>query len=90
MKMSGCTPRGSPTNRVMLSLIRFYMQQLMPRIGWLRRQNKSTVKLMQYYWATIAECVPPTAIISALTAAGFKDVQRTTRHGILSEYVARR
>ena len=79
-----------PTNRVMLSLIRFYMQQLMPRIGWLRRQNKSTVKLMQYYWATIAECVPPTAIISALTAAGFKDVQRTTRHGILSEYVARR
>jgi demethylmenaquinone methyltransferase/2-methoxy-6-polyprenyl-1,4-benzoquinol methylase len=79
-----------PTNRVALPLIRFYMQQLMPRIGWLRRRNKSTVKLMQYYWATIAECVPPAVILAALEAGGFKNVKRTVSNGVLSEYVAER
>jgi demethylmenaquinone methyltransferase / 2-methoxy-6-polyprenyl-1,4-benzoquinol methylase len=77
-----------PTNPVALPLIRFYMQQLVPRIGWLRRRNKSTVKLMQYYWATIAECVPPSVIITALATGGFKNVKRTTSNGVLSEYVA--
>ena len=79
-----------PTNRVALPLIRFYMKQLVPRIGWLRRRNKSTVKLMQYYWATIAECVPPAVIISALEAGGFKNVKRSVSNGVLSEYVAER
>jgi demethylmenaquinone methyltransferase/2-methoxy-6-polyprenyl-1,4-benzoquinol methylase len=79
-----------PTSPVALPLIRFYMQQLVPRIGWLRRRNKSTVKLMQYYWATIAECVPPSVILSALKASGFKNVRRTISNGVLSEYVAER
>jgi demethylmenaquinone methyltransferase / 2-methoxy-6-polyprenyl-1,4-benzoquinol methylase len=79
-----------PTNPVALPLIRFYMQQLVPRIGWLRRRNKSTVKLMQYYWATIAECVPPETIITALADSGFKNVKRIISNGILSEYIAQR
>jgi demethylmenaquinone methyltransferase/2-methoxy-6-polyprenyl-1,4-benzoquinol methylase len=79
-----------PTNPVALPLIRFYMQQLVPRIGWLRRRNKSTVKLMQYYWATIAECVPPETILSALKAGGFKNVKRAVSNVVLSEYTAQR
>ena len=79
-----------PTHPVALPLIRFYMQQLVPRIGWLRRRNQSTRKLMQYYWATIAECVPPSVIISALADRGFKNVKRTVSNGVLSEYVAQR
>jgi demethylmenaquinone methyltransferase/2-methoxy-6-polyprenyl-1,4-benzoquinol methylase len=79
-----------PTNRVTLPLIRFYMQQLVPRIGWLRRRNKSTAKLMRYYWATIQECVPPETIVSALAAGGFTKVKRTVSNGILSEYTAQR
>jgi demethylmenaquinone methyltransferase/2-methoxy-6-polyprenyl-1,4-benzoquinol methylase len=79
-----------PTNPVALPLIRFYMQQLVPRLGWLRRRNKSTVKLMQYYWATIAECVPPGVILAALESGGFQEVRRTVSNGILSEYLARR
>lgn len=79
-----------PANRVTLPLIRFYMQQLVPRIGWLRRRNKSTAKLMRYYWATIAECVPPETIVAALTAGGFTNVKRTVSNGILSEYTAQR
>jgi demethylmenaquinone methyltransferase/2-methoxy-6-polyprenyl-1,4-benzoquinol methylase len=79
-----------PTHPVALPFIRFYLQQLVPRLGWLRRRNKSTVKLMQYYWATIAECVPPPVIITALADAGFKDVKRSVSNGVLSEYVASR
>jgi demethylmenaquinone methyltransferase/2-methoxy-6-polyprenyl-1,4-benzoquinol methylase len=79
-----------PKSAVALHLMRFYMQKLVPRIGWLRRRNKSTAKLMQYYWATIEECVPPVVILSALEASGFKNVKRTTTGAVLSEYVAER
>jgi demethylmenaquinone methyltransferase/2-methoxy-6-polyprenyl-1,4-benzoquinol methylase len=61
-----------------------------PRIGWLRRRNKSTVKLMQYYWATIAECVPPETILSVLKVGGFKNVKRDVSNVVLSEYTAQR
>ncbi len=79
-----------PANRVALLLMRFYMQKVMPCAGWLRRRNRSTAKLMRYYWATIAECVPPPVILTALEAGGFKQVRRTTTGAVLSEYVARR
>jgi demethylmenaquinone methyltransferase/2-methoxy-6-polyprenyl-1,4-benzoquinol methylase len=79
-----------PTSAVALHLMRFYMQKIVPRIAWLRRRNRSTAKLMQYYWATIEECVPPPIIISALEASGFRNVKRTTTGAVLSEYVAQR
>ena len=79
-----------PTNPVVLRLMRFYMQQLVPRLGWLRRRNRSTARLMQYYWATIEECVPPAVIISALEVAGFRSVKRTVSNVVLSEYAAQR
>jgi demethylmenaquinone methyltransferase/2-methoxy-6-polyprenyl-1,4-benzoquinol methylase len=79
-----------PTNPVAFGLMRFYMQKVVPRVGWLRRRNRATVKLMEYYWATIAECVPPPVILSALEASGFQNVKRTTTGTVLSEYVAQR
>ncbi len=79
-----------PTSPVALGLMRFYMQKVLPGLGWLRRRNRSTAKLMQYYWATIAECVPPAAILAALEASGFSRVKRTTTGVVLSEYVAQR
>jgi demethylmenaquinone methyltransferase/2-methoxy-6-polyprenyl-1,4-benzoquinol methylase len=77
-----------PQSALALHLMRFYMQKLVPRIGWLRRRNKSTAKLMEYYWATIEECVPPAVILSALETVGFKNVRRTTTGAVLSEYAA--
>jgi len=79
-----------PGSAIALSLMRFYMQKVVPRLGWLRRRNKSTATLMEYYWATIEECVPPTMILSALEASGFREVKRTTTGAVLSEYVARK
>ncbi len=79
-----------PHNAVAFHLMRLYMQKLVPRLGWLRRRNRSTARLMEYYWATIEECVPPPVILSALEAVGFREVKRTTTGAVLSEYVARR
>jgi demethylmenaquinone methyltransferase/2-methoxy-6-polyprenyl-1,4-benzoquinol methylase len=66
------------------------MQKVVAALAWLRRRNATTAKLMKYYWATIAECVPPEAILSALQAADFRDARRITMRTILSEYVAQR
>lgn len=79
-----------PAGRVAFQLMRLYLRKIVPAVGWLRRRNKSTLKLLHYYWATIEECVPPPVILSALEASGFKNVKRTTTGGILSEYVAQR
>jgi demethylmenaquinone methyltransferase/2-methoxy-6-polyprenyl-1,4-benzoquinol methylase len=79
-----------PANPLAFQLARLYIQRLLPFLGWLRRRNQSTAQLMKYYWATIAECVPPPMILSALTAQGFGEVQRATTGPILSEYTARR
>jgi len=77
-----------PKSRVALAVMRFYMHKVVPRLGWLRRRNQSTAKLMEYYWTTIEECVPPAVILAALEAGGFKNVKRTTTGAVLSEYVA--
>ena len=77
-----------PRNACAFHLMRFYMRSVVPRLGWLRRRNQSTKKLMEYYWLTIAECVPPPVILAALAASGFKHVKRTTTGAVLSEYAA--
>ena len=71
-------------------LLRLYMQKVVPWVGWLRRRNQSTLRLMQYYWATIEECVPPPVILAALEASGLQAVVRTTTGPVLSKYSARR
>ena len=77
-----------PAGSIALGLMKFYMHTVVPRLGWLRRRNRSTARLMEYYWATIEECVPPAVILSALEGAGFKQVRRTTTGPVLSEYGA--
>ena len=79
-----------PSSRLALGLMRLYMKTVLPLAIALRRRNQSSAKLMEYYWATIAECVPPSVILAALESSGFKEVKRTTTGTVLSEYVARR
>jgi demethylmenaquinone methyltransferase / 2-methoxy-6-polyprenyl-1,4-benzoquinol methylase len=79
-----------PKSRWGLALLRFNMKTLLPRIAWLRRRNASTLRLMEYYWATIEACVPPDTILAAMQRAGFKSVSRKTTGPVLSEYLAER
>ena len=45
-------------------------------------------EMMDYFWDTVENCVPPDTILAALREAGFPDAARTVTGGILSEYRA--
>jgi demethylmenaquinone methyltransferase/2-methoxy-6-polyprenyl-1,4-benzoquinol methylase len=76
-----------PASRLGVALLGFYLQRLLPFLTRSATRHPDSAQLMKYYWATIAECVPPASILSALSKAGFRPVQRRTRAGILSEYL---
>jgi demethylmenaquinone methyltransferase/2-methoxy-6-polyprenyl-1,4-benzoquinol methylase len=79
-----------PQSRIGFGLMQWFMRRLLPRlVRWLRR-NESSARLLEYYWVTIAECVPPAVILAALNAEGWRDVRRVTFGPLLSEYVARK
>jgi demethylmenaquinone methyltransferase/2-methoxy-6-polyprenyl-1,4-benzoquinol methylase len=69
---------------------RFYFGGVVPRLARLRAKSARAKDLMDYYWATIAACVPPAKILQALADAGFADIRRHVVLGIFSEYTARR
>jgi demethylmenaquinone methyltransferase / 2-methoxy-6-polyprenyl-1,4-benzoquinol methylase len=79
-----------PESPAGLKLMRFYMTAVLPFLARVCRGKKATARMMEYYWATIAECVPPQVILSALDAEGFRDVRRSTTGPLLSDYLARR
>ena len=79
-----------PSSRIGFALMRFYLQKLLPFLTRPASRSPESARLMKYYWATIAECVPPAAILSALSKAGFRPVERRARAGILNEYLARK
>jgi demethylmenaquinone methyltransferase / 2-methoxy-6-polyprenyl-1,4-benzoquinol methylase len=76
-----------PTSRPGLRLTRWYFRDFVP---WATRRltsSRDAELMIRYYWDTIAACVPPEVIMSALRAAGFHDVARRAEVGIFSAYV---
>lgn len=71
------------------ALLRAYLRGVVPGVTALVARHRDMPQLMRYYWDTIAACVPPAAILQALSAAGFADVDRHVELGIFSEYRAR-
>jgi hypothetical protein len=45
---------------------------------------------MKFYWATIAECVPPQSILNALALSGLTQVNRKKTGSLLSDYFAQK
>jgi demethylmenaquinone methyltransferase/2-methoxy-6-polyprenyl-1,4-benzoquinol methylase len=68
--------------------IRVYFKHVLPLIIRLATGSQDARLLMEYYWDTIDECVPPPMILAALEHAGFIEVQHRLLGGCLSEYVA--
>ena len=79
-------PQASVTRWVM----RVYFQRVLPRLIRVATRNPHAPLLMEYYWDTIAECVPHATILAALRHAGFVDVQHRMFGGFISEYVAQK
>src|SRR5437867_1356216 len=77
-----------PPSRLGFALMRLCWQRILPLVTRLGTRRGEPARLVEYYWATIAECVPPPSILGALSAAGFTGVQRMTTGAVLSDFVA--
>jgi demethylmenaquinone methyltransferase/2-methoxy-6-polyprenyl-1,4-benzoquinol methylase len=77
-----------PRSRWGCALCGFYMRRFFPVVARLSGRSDVTAELMDYYWATIAGCVPPETIVAALEQAGLAQVRRATVGPLLSDYVA--
>ena len=75
-----------PRRRLAYWLLRVYMNNIIPLLVRLGTRSKAARTMMEYYWDTTANCVPPDTILAAMTRAGFLDVKRTVTLGIFSEY----
>ena len=77
-------PRGAFARGV----LKLYLRILSPAAASVVARQRDMPQLMRYYWDTIEACVPPEMILAALSAAGFRQVQRHAELGIFSEYTA--
>lgn len=77
-----------PAGKVSFALLHFYMEKILPLIARLRTNHPDFPELLRYYWATIAECVPPQSIVDSLAGAGFGKVQRNRFGPMLNDYLA--
>ena len=79
-----------PRSAVTRGAMRVYLKRVLPLLIRMATRNPDAPRLMEYYWDTIAECVPPETIVAALRTTGFAEVEHRMRFGFLSEYVARK
>jgi demethylmenaquinone methyltransferase/2-methoxy-6-polyprenyl-1,4-benzoquinol methylase len=79
-----------PNGTLSRALLKAYLHGFVTAVAAMISRHRDMPDLMRYHWDTIAACVPPAAIISALTGAGFVDVERRVELRIFSEYRARK
>jgi demethylmenaquinone methyltransferase/2-methoxy-6-polyprenyl-1,4-benzoquinol methylase len=79
-----------PSGSVSQALLKVYLHGFVTPVASMISRHRDMRELMPYFWDTIEACAPPAAIISALTVAGFVDVDRILELGIFSEYRARK
>ena len=65
------------------------MKRVVPLVTRVGTGSRPAARLMEYYWDTIENCVPPEVILDALRQAGF-EARRTVFGALLSEYVGSR
>ena len=75
-----------PASRLGALGLKTYMRALVPLIARFVSRRRDTAQLWRYYWDTIEACIAPEAILEALRAAGFEQVERHVELGIFSEY----
>lgn len=79
-----------PQSRIAQWGLKLYMHRAVPTIARLAGHSPEVTELWRYYWDSIEACVPPVAVIAALSDAGFIGVRRHVELGIFSEYVGTR
>ncbi|HMJ88853.1 MAG TPA: class I SAM-dependent methyltransferase [Candidatus Acidoferrum sp.] len=77
-----------PESKLGFAIAGLYLGKILPALTRLFTRNKDAAHLMKFYWATIAECVPPASILAALENSGLKNANRYKMGGMLSDYSA--
>ncbi len=72
------------------ALASFYLGRMVPFICRFKAGGTSARTLMNYYWETIENCVPPARIIDSLADAGFVDIACNVDLGVFRNYVGRK
>jgi len=75
-----------PESRLGLLLGRSYLGKFLPAVARILTRGSDASKLLQFYWATIAECVSPETILGALSSSGLENVERRRLGALLSDY----
>lgn len=77
-----------PQGRFATALLKTYMRGVVPLMARFVSKSKGSPQLWRYYWDTIDTCIAPEQVMSALSAAGLRQVDRHVEVGIFSEYTA--
>jgi demethylmenaquinone methyltransferase/2-methoxy-6-polyprenyl-1,4-benzoquinol methylase len=77
-----------PDSRLGFLLGKLYLSQCLSALARLLTRNRDAGQLLKFYWATIAECVPPKIILAALASSGLTQVERRKTGSLLSDYFA--
>ncbi|HEV8578887.1 MAG TPA: class I SAM-dependent methyltransferase [Thermoanaerobaculia bacterium] len=77
-----------PSSWLSHALLKIYLGRLVPLLARFGHGGRASRELMEYYWETIENCVPPAVILGALVDAGFSRAERHVEMRIFSEYTA--
>jgi demethylmenaquinone methyltransferase/2-methoxy-6-polyprenyl-1,4-benzoquinol methylase len=76
-----------PTDTVAYRIMRYYLESVVPRMARFGPGGAETRTLMEYFWDTVNECVPPATIVEALADCGFTAPRRNVVLHVFSEYL---
>lgn len=80
-----------PRSRLGQRLTRFVWARLVPGLTRLFTGDTEAKLLMDFYWDTVEQCVPPETIVEAMRKAGFEDVRfKVVVPGAFCEYHGRK
>ncbi len=79
-----------PRHPLKRAILKFYLGQLIPLLGRLTTGKPDMQTLMNYYWDTIENCVPPETIIDALHKAGFTEAGCHVEFDLFRAYLGRK
>jgi demethylmenaquinone methyltransferase / 2-methoxy-6-polyprenyl-1,4-benzoquinol methylase len=81
---------GRPEGRLPQAVLKTYLGRIVPALCRWTTPRRRAGQLMDYYWDTIAACVPVETILRHLRMAGFAEVCCDTALGVFKAYSGRR
>jgi len=76
-----------PASPALRWINRIYLCSVVPRIAYFSRGRAAARRMMEYFWDTIEQCVPPDTIVAALRDSGFAESEQKVTRSILTEYI---